>query len=118
MQYPRGDDPAALSKLMDNNSLVKFESWLAMKGTTFLLADSPTCPDFHLWELLDQLVEAAAVDGVAKGPFDGRPHLKMLYVRTYVRRRRRRRRHRCGCCSMAPLVSSYPSLSLCFYLGL
>ena len=74
LQYPRGDDPAALSKLMDNNSLVKFESWLAMKGTTFLLADSPTCPDFHLWELLDQLVEAAAVDGVAKGPLDGRPH--------------------------------------------
>ena len=77
--YGRGDDPAALANLMSSASLDKFEWWLQAKGTVFLIADSPSCPDFHLWELLDQLVEASECAENKASPFTNRPLLKKLY---------------------------------------
>ena len=77
--YPRGNDPDALGKLMDNMSLVKLENWLAAKGTTYLLGETPNAPDFHLWEMLDQLNEASAYAANKASPFSGRPNLKKLY---------------------------------------
>ena len=32
----------------------KFEAWLTQHGTKYLACDSPTAPDFHLFEMLDQ----------------------------------------------------------------
>jgi len=32
----------------------KFEDFLAQGGTTFLCAETPTAPDFHLFEMIDQ----------------------------------------------------------------
>lgn len=47
-----------------NGSFTKLELWLETKAaagstTTFLVGDSATAPDFHLWEMLDQYTKLA-----------------------------------------------------------
>eukprot|EP01010_Urceolus_cornutus_P001236 NODE_1761_length_765_cov_280.487430_g1369_i0.p1 GENE.NODE_1761_length_765_cov_280.487430_g1369_i0~~NODE_1761_length_765_cov_280.487430_g1369_i0.p1 ORF type:complete len:227 (-),score=27.38 NODE_1761_length_765_cov_280.487430_g1369_i0:25-705(-) len=37
--------------------LAKFENWFKQQGTNFCAGNSPTAPDFHLWEMLDQHLE-------------------------------------------------------------
>merc|ERR1712063_192256 len=36
-------------------SYSKLDDWLAQQKTTFLVNNNPTVPDFHLFELIDQL---------------------------------------------------------------
>lgn len=58
-----GGDLAGLSALAKNASLRKLNAWLAAKGTPFLVGSTPTAPDFHLWELLDELKFLAGANG-------------------------------------------------------
>ena len=58
-----GGDLEGLSGLAKHGSLRKLNAWLAQKGTAFLVGASPTAPDFHLWELLDQLKILASTNG-------------------------------------------------------
>ena len=50
----------------------KLEGWFALNNTEFLVGDSPTAPDFHLFEMLDQHTAFAAdhhqVDPIAACP--------------------------------------------------
>ena len=54
-----GGAASEVPALCTNASLEKLEAWLAAKGAPtqgpFLVGATPTAPDFHLWELLDQL---------------------------------------------------------------
>jgi glutathione S-transferase len=58
-----GGDLGGLSALAKNASLRKLNAWLAHKGTNFLVGQTPTAPDFHLWELLDELKFLAGANG-------------------------------------------------------
>jgi nucleoside diphosphate kinase len=53
--YDSNSSLDALSSLMTQASIGKLNAWLEMKGTKFLVGHRPTAPDFHLYELLDQL---------------------------------------------------------------
>lgn len=61
--YNPGTTPDQLKSLLDDGSIAKFEMWLEHRGDTFLLGKSPVAPDFHLFELLDQLKLVADVHG-------------------------------------------------------
>ena len=56
------DGASALLKNLTgkNGILQKLELWLARGKGTFLVGDHATAPDFHLYELLDQLISIAS----------------------------------------------------------
>lgn len=56
----------------------KYEAWLKLNGTSFFVGESPTAPDFHIWEMLDQH-EALAADFGKESPLASRPLLKAFY---------------------------------------
>lgn len=53
LSNPDNDAAAYLDEVVAPH-YAKLESWLALKGTPYLAGGSPTAPDFHLWEMLDQ----------------------------------------------------------------
>lgn len=67
------DDRSAL-----NTSFDKLDLYMSKNSFPFLTGDSPTAPDFHLWEMMDQL------DGLCKFynlpvPFSGPGKRRHLY---------------------------------------
>mmetsp|Transcript_16496 Transcript_16496/g.23066 ORF Transcript_16496/g.23066 Transcript_16496/m.23066 type:complete len:235 (-) Transcript_16496:251-955(-) len=56
----------------------KMENWLKSKGSTYLLGDKPTAPDFHLWEMIDQH-EVLAKSLSLESPLKNCPRLAKLY---------------------------------------
>jgi len=72
-----------LVKLFEVASLAKLNAWLEAKGATFLVTATPTAPDFHLCELLDQLLKAGEVAGVAE-PLGAYPALRALHGRFFA----------------------------------
>ncbi|GAB5356492.1 hypothetical protein AAMO2058_000294500 [Amorphochlora amoebiformis] len=57
----------------------KFQNWLSLHKTKFLLGPSPTAPDFHLWEMLDHN-EMLAIELKSKSYLDAYPRLKQYYT--------------------------------------
>lgn len=62
-------------------SFTKFEQWLQRSplAGTFLLGAAPRAPDFHLWELIDQL-ESFATDAGSQSPSAQHPKLSAFYA--------------------------------------
>jgi hypothetical protein len=58
----------------------KLEGWLTLLNTPFLVGNSPTAPDFHLFEMLDQHT-AFAADYHQKDPIATCPHLTAFAAR-------------------------------------
>jgi hypothetical protein len=57
----------------------KFETWLKQNGTKYLACDSPTAPDFHLFEMIDQH-EFLAQCTSNPSPLEGFPLLTAYYA--------------------------------------
>lgn len=57
----------------------KFEEWLKQGGTQYLASDSPTAPDFHLFEMIDQH-EFLAQCTSNPSPLEGFPLLTAYYA--------------------------------------
>jgi len=58
----------------------KMEGWLTTVGGDFLVGGSPTAPDFHLWEMLDQH-SALAADLGEPDPLEACPALQAFAAR-------------------------------------
>ena len=79
---PRGSDPSAVVSFfaeLDFN-LSKLEACLKRNDSEgpFLVGCGATAPDFHLWEMSDQLLNMAAVHGLPP-PLDMYPSLKAFH---------------------------------------
>ena len=61
MQKPQRTERSASEERSGKNGVLqKLELWLARGKGTFLVGDHATAPDFHLYELLDQLISIAS----------------------------------------------------------
>jgi hypothetical protein len=57
----------------------KFEEWLKQNSTQYLACDTPTAPDFHLFEMIDQH-EFLAQCTSNPSPLEGFPLLTAYYA--------------------------------------
>jgi glutathione S-transferase/nucleoside diphosphate kinase len=74
--YGGGD----LNDLISSSQISKLNAWLEAKGTTFLVGSTPTAPDFHVFELLDQLNVLAGCNGLASWGASGNSALSSFYT--------------------------------------
>jgi len=69
-----------LSNLMCLNQLAKLEDWLSIRKTKFLISETPSAPDFHLFELLDQLKTLSLVYRISPwNKNNAYPYLQLFY---------------------------------------
>ena len=57
----------------------KFQAWLEQRKTKFLVKDTVSSSDFHLWELIDQHEVIAKKEGLPS-PLEAFPRLKTYYA--------------------------------------
>jgi len=60
--------------------LQKMENWLNLNKTDYCASNSPTVPDFHLWELIDQL-ELFAKSRKKNSVLEKKPKLQQFYAK-------------------------------------
>lgn len=88
--YGRSGDPTELQQVKDFISMVqsgilaKFNDWLSRntvfdQSSPFFVGQHATAPDFHIYELIDQLNLLAKFNGLPLVTFQQLPHLDAFY---------------------------------------
>mmetsp|Transcript_39607 Transcript_39607/g.66408 ORF Transcript_39607/g.66408 Transcript_39607/m.66408 type:complete len:547 (+) Transcript_39607:57-1697(+) len=76
--YGRQDYEPYITKTIPKE-YAKFEAWLGLHKKPFLNGETPTAPDFHLWEMLDQNERFCVEIKAASSFLAGFPNLNKYY---------------------------------------